>query len=89
MNKAELVAAAAVAAEVSKKDAEAVVDAVLHEIEEKLIHGEEVKISGFGIFAKKERAERTGSNPSTHEKITIAASKTVTFKPAKGLKAKL
>lgn len=89
MNKAELIVAAAAAAEVSKKDAEAVIDAVLEEIEAKLVKGEEVKISGFGIFSKKERAARTGSNPATHEKIQIKASKTVAFKPAKGLKAKL
>ncbi|MDO5330381.1 MAG: HU family DNA-binding protein [Bacillota bacterium] len=89
MNKAELIVAAAAKAEVSKKDAEAVVDAVLDEIEARLLKGEEVKISGFGIFEKKERAARIGSNPATHEKIQIKASKTVSFKPSKALKEKL
>jgi DNA-binding protein HU-beta len=53
MNKAELVLAVAEKAEVSKRDAEAVVDAVVEEIEKALVKGENVKISGFGIFEKK------------------------------------
>ena len=89
MIKAELVVAVAEKAGVTKRDAEAVVNALLAEIEKALVAGEEVKLSGFGIFAKKERKAREGSNPATHEKITIAASKTVAFKPSKALKEKL
>ncbi len=89
MNKAELIGAAAAKAEVSRRDAEAVVEATLELIEEAIIKGEEVKISGFGIFEKKERAARVGTNPSNGEKIEIAASNSVSFKPSKGLKEKL
>ena len=89
MNKAELIQAAAVKAEVSLRDAGAVVQAVLDVIEEALLKGEEVKISGFGIFEKKERAGRVGTNPSTGEKINIPASKSISFKPSKNLKEKL
>ena len=89
MNKAELIAAAAAKAEVSHRDAEAVVNAVLELIEEKLIANEEVKLSGFGIFERKNRAARTGTNPSTGAKIEIPASNTIGFKPSKGLKEKL
>ena len=89
MNKAELIAAAAAKAEVSHRDAEAVVEAVLELIEENLVAGREVKLSGFGIFEKKGRAARVGTNPSSGEKIEIPASNTVGFKPSKGLREKL
>ena len=89
MNKAELVQAAAVKAEVSHRDAEKVVDAVLELIEEQLVAGEAVKVSGFGIFEKKERAARIGTNPATGQKIEIPAAKSVVFKPSRGLKEKI
>lgn len=89
MNKAELVLAVADKAEVSKRDAEAVIEAVIGEIEGALVKGDAVKISGFGIFAKKERAARDGTNPATQEKIHIPAAKSVAFKPSKALKEKL
>ncbi|MCR5078385.1 MAG: HU family DNA-binding protein [Bacilli bacterium] len=89
MNKAELIAAAAEKAVVSKVDAERVIDAALALIEGALVNGEEVKLSGFGIFEKKSRAERAGTNPANGEKIVIPASATVAFKPSKGLKEKV
>ena len=89
MNKAELIVAAAAKAEVSHRDAEAVLQAVLDIIEQKLVAGEEVKLSGFGAFEKKGRAARVGTNPSSGEKIQIPASFTIGFKPSKGLKEKL
>lgn len=89
MNKAELIAMAADKAAVSKSDAEKVLDAVLDLIEAALVEGNEVKISGFGIFEKKARAARVGTNPANGEKIEIPASATVSFKPSKGLKEKL
>ncbi|HBB05910.1 MAG TPA: integration host factor subunit alpha [Firmicutes bacterium] len=89
MNKAELIDAVAAKAELSKRDAEAAVDAVVDVITATLIKGDAVKISGFGIFEKKERAAREGTNPSTQEKITIPASTSVSFKVSKGLKEKL
>jgi len=89
MNKAELIAVVAEKAEVSHRDAEAVIEKALATVEETLLKGEAVKLSGFGIFEKKERAARVGTNPSTKEKIEIAASNTVAFKPSKTLKEKL
>ncbi len=58
-------------------------------IAEELSKGEKVSIAGFGIFQVSERAARQGRNPATGETITIAASKTVRFKPAKNLKESL
>ncbi len=56
---------------------------------EALAEGEQVSVPGFGSFFVSERAARQGRNPATGEPITIAASKTVRFKPAKGLKEQL
>ena len=89
MNKAELIKAVADKAEVSTRDAEAVLDGVIELITAALIKGEGVKLSGFGSFEKKERASRTGTNPATGEKISIPASKSAVFKPSKTLKEKL
>ena len=89
MNKAELVEAVAEKAELSKRDAEAAVDAVLEVIEAAVVKGEEVKLSGFGIFSKKARAAREGTNPSNQAKIKIPASNTVAFKVSKAFKEKL
>lgn len=89
MNKAELVEAVAEKAELSKRDAEAAVDAFVEVVTGTLVKGDAVKISGFGIFEKKFRAAREGTNPSTQEKISIPASTSVSFKVSKALKEKL
>ena len=86
MNKTELVAAVAAKAELSKKDADAAVSAVVDAITEALADGDKVSLVGFGTFAVKERAARTGINPRTGESVAIAASKAPAFKAGKALK---
>ena len=86
MNKTELVASVATKAELSKKDAEAAVTAVIDSITEALKDGEKGALVGFGTFDVKERAARTGLNPRTKEKIEIAAAKVPGFKAGKALK---
>lgn len=89
MNKSELIAAVADKASLKRKDAGAAVEALVDTIREQLEKGDEVSIIGFGTFGVKERAERVGRNPRTGESITIAASKSPTFKPGKALKDSL
>ncbi len=86
MNKSELIAAVAEKAGISKKDAETTVSSLLDVIIENVANGEEIRIVGFGTFERRERKERTGSDPRTGEKITIAASKVPAFKPGKSFK---
>ena len=74
MNKTELTAAVAAKAELSKKDAEAAVSAVLDSIKDALAEGDKVSLVGFGTFSVKTRAARTGINPSTKETISIPES---------------
>lgn len=86
MNKAELINAVATAADVSKKDAEAVVTATIDTIAEALNQGDKVQLVGFGSFEVKKRAARMGRNPKTKEAIEIPASKVPVFKAGKALK---
>lgn len=86
MNKTELVNAVAEKAELSKKDAEKAVAAVLSAVEEALVAGDKVQLIGFGTFEVKERAARVGHNPQTGEKIEIAAAKLPSFKAGAALK---
>ena len=86
MNKAELIAAAAEKAGLSKKDAEKAVNAALDTITEALVAGDKVQLVGFGAFDVKERGARIGRNPQTKAEITIPASRVATFKVGKALK---
>ena len=86
MNKAELIAAVAEKAGLSKKDSEAAVTAALDAITAALEDGDKVQLVGFGSFEVKSRAARTGRNPKTKEPISIPASKVPVFKAGKALK---
>lgn len=86
MNKTELVAAVAAKAELSKKDADAAVTAVFDAVKDALADGDKVSVVGFGTFAVKERAARTGLNPRTKEAIEIPAAKVPSFKAGSALK---
>ena len=86
MNKAELINSVAATAEVSKKEAEAVITATLDAITAALKEGDKVQLVGFGSFEVKKRAARIGRNPKTKEAIEIPASRAPVFKPSKALK---
>ena len=86
MNKAELVAAVAEQAGLSKKDAEKAVKAVLSTVEVALKKGDKVQLVGFGTFETRKRAARTGRNPRTGATLKIKATKVPAFKPGKALK---
>ena len=86
MNKAELIAAVAEKAELSKKDAEKAVKALTDVISQELVKGEKIQLVGFGTFEVSERAAREGRNPKSGEVMNIPASKTPKFKAGKALK---
>ena len=86
MTKSEFVDQVAERSGLSKKDAGGAVDAVLSTIEDTLKRGGEVTFSGFGKFHVAQRGAREGRNPSTGEKIRIAASKVPRFSAGAGLK---
>ncbi len=89
MNKSELVDLVAEKTEMSKKDSEKAVKAVLESITDGLVKGDKVQLVGFGTFEVRSRKEREGRNPATGEKIKIKALKVPAFKPGKALKEKV
>jgi DNA-binding protein HU-beta len=86
MNKSELINAIAEQGNLSKADVGRSLDALIKTIETTLKAGDSITLVGFGTFAVKDRAERTGRNPQTGQEITIAAAKVPSFKPGKSLK---
>ena len=86
MNKAELVAAIAAKTELSKKDSEKALKAVIEVVSEELKKGEKVQLVGFGTFEVAKRAAREGRNPQTGKAMKIAASNAPKFKAGKALK---
>ena len=86
MNKAELISSVAEQAELSKKDSEKAVNAVLGAIGKALGKGDKVQLVGFGTFEIRERAARKGRNPQTGEEISIAAARVPVFKAGKSLR---
>lgn len=86
MNKIELVSAIAERSDLSKRDAEAALNAFTDIVADELKKGEKIQLVGFGTFEVSERAERTGRNPQTGKEMTIAASKAPKFKAGKALK---
>ena len=89
MNKTELIAAVAEEAEMTKKDAEKAVKAVIDVISDALVQGDKVQLIGFGTFEVRERGSRVGHNPSTQKEIKIPASKAPAFRVSKQLKEKV
>ena len=86
MNKSELIEAMANTASLSKKDAEAALNAYTDVITEALKKGDKVTLVGFGTYETRKRAARTGKNPQTGEAIKIKAAKVPAFKPGTALK---
>ncbi len=73
----------------SKRQAAAVVEAVFDLMIKAFEQSEDVRIVGFGHFRIRKKASRKGRNPQTGSEIEITARRVLTFKPSKGLKAKV
>lgn len=89
MNNNDLADAIAASNDLSKTEARKLVDAVIGAIADAAAKGDEVSLSGFGKFKVKDSPARQGRNPSTGATIEIAASRKLTFAPAKGIKDRL
>ncbi len=86
MNKSELVARIAELSDLTKKDAENALNSTVLAIQEALVKGEKVILTGFGTFEVKVRKSRSGHDPRSGEIINIPALKAPTFKAGKVLK---
>jgi DNA-binding protein HU-beta len=81
-----LAAALAEPNELSKRQAEAVLNGMVDLVVKSLKKGQRIRIAGLGILSVRKRAARMGRNPATGEAIKIKASKKVAFRAAKDLK---
>ncbi len=86
MTKADLIAAVAESADITKTEAENSIKAVLETVTECLKKGDKLSLVGFGTFSTAKRAARKGQNPQTGKKINIPASVSPKFKAGKALK---
>ncbi len=73
----------------SKKEAKDMVELFFEELRACLENGEQIKLSGFGNFDLRDKAERPGRNPKTGEDIPISARRVVTFRAGQKLKARV
>lgn len=86
MTKADLVEQVAGEAEMTKKDAEQLVEIIFDSIIGALNKGEKIELRGFGSFRVRERDARKGRNPKTGTAVSIPAKRVAYFKPGKELK---
>ena len=86
MTKAELVDEVASVVQLTKKQAETIVNIVFDSIVDSLRSGQKIELRGFGSFRLRNRKSRTGRNPKTGEKVEVPSKKIPYFKPGKELK---
>ena len=86
MTKTELAATVAAKAQITKKQADQILNTTFDAIKQALVEGDKVQLIGFGTFEIRDRAARKGRNPQTNEEIDIPASKLPSFKAGKALK---
>jgi DNA-binding protein HU-beta len=86
MNKKQLAGKVANKSDLTKAEAERIIDLALDFITESLNKGEKVRLVGFGNFLVRKRKGRIGRNPQTGEKITIGESQAPAFVPGMNLK---
>jgi nucleoid DNA-binding protein len=89
MNKKDLIETLAIKKDLTKKEAESMVNTVFGIMTDSLLDDDKVVISGFGTFNVHNRKERKGISPNTHTEMVIPASKSVIFKPSNVFKDKM
>ena len=86
MTKADLITKIAEKSELSKKDSEKALNAVIAAITDALTEGDKVQLTGFGTFEVRDKKEKEAINPRTKEKVLVPARKSPAFKAGKALK---
>ena len=73
----------------SRNESAAIVESILDHMSDALADGQNVKISGFGTFVLRDKAQRIGRNPKTGEEMPISARRVVTFHASQKLKSQV
>jgi len=86
MTKTELIEEVSRAVEMTRKDSEVIVEAILGSLVRALRGGDKIEIRGFGSFRTRQRQARVGRNPKTGARVEVPAKRVASFKPSKELK---
>src|ERR1700736_5301702 len=86
MTKVELIEEISRVVEMTHKDSEVIVDAILDSVVRALRGGDRIEIRGFGSFRTRQRQPRVGRNPKTGARVEVPAKRVASFKPSKELK---
>lgn len=86
MTKAELIEEVSRVVEMTRKDSEVIVEAILDSVVKALRGGDKIEIRGFGSFRTRQRQPRVGRNPKTGARVDVPAKRIPYFKPSKELK---
>ncbi len=86
MNKADIISQVHETHDITKADAERIVDSIFESIVGAMKDGTQVSVAGFGIFEAKMRAAREARNPRTGETVQVPAMRVPKFRAAKALK---
>ena len=86
MTKAELIEEVSRVVEMTRKDSEVIVEAILGSVVRALRTGDKIEIRGFGSFPTRSRQPRVGRNPKTGDRVEVPAKRIPYFKPSKELK---
>lgn len=86
MTKADLVDQVTTVGDLTRRDAEVIVETFFAGIVEALHADDKVEIRGFGSFRTRQRGSRTGRNPKTGDKVAVPAKRVPYFKPSKELR---
>ena len=73
----------------SRNESAQLVESVLEEIASTLARGESVKVSSFGTFSSRDKAERIGRNPKTGEEVPISPRRVLVFRASHILKERI
>lgn len=73
----------------SRAECSRMVEAIINSMSSALLRGENVKISGFGTFTLRDKAERIGRNPKTGQEVPITPRRVLTFKPSEKLRTRV
>lgn len=87
LTRADLTEAVFRAVGLSRNESAQIVEDILEEMSAALVEGETVKLSSFGTFAVRKKAERMGRNPKTGEEVPISPRRVLVFRPSHVLKA--
>lgn len=73
----------------SRNESAAIVESILDHMSDALVAGQNVKISGFGTFVLRDKAERVGRNPKTGVEVPISPRRVMTFRASQTMRGRV